>query len=126
MIPNNPCFFNPWYNEVAMKTIRLGQEILTLGTPRGRVLAWLLVSVVIFLAPYQWLAHLSLWGHMGWHGAPSIGLTRAYWLLLHGQPAHAWRRNWLIVPVCTIGLPLIMGDMLRWQKSRQTLPKNLH
>lgn len=106
--------------------VHLGREVITLGTARGRVLAWALASVVIFSVPYYWLNDLSLWQHLGWHGAPSIGLTRAYWLLLHAQPVHAWQRNWLIAPVCVIGVPLIVNDMLRWQSGRQTSHKNLH
>jgi hypothetical protein len=109
-----------------MKAVGLSREIITLGTSRGRVLAWLLLSAVIFAVPYAWLAHLSLWQHLGWHGAPSIGLTRAYWLLLHGRPTQAWQRNWLIVPVCAIGLPIIARDAARWFNGRQMLRKNLH
>jgi hypothetical protein len=109
-----------------MKFAAISREMISLGTSRGRVLMWALLSAIIFAVPYQWLSHLSLWQHIGWRSAPSIGLTRAYWLLLHGQPMHAWQRNWLIVPVCAIGLPLITRDARRWRSSRQMLRKNIH
>ena len=94
-----------------MQWRRVGLEMITLGTARGRVLAWGGLSGVIFVVPYHWLDHLSLWGGLGWHRAPSIGLTRAYWLLIHGQVAAAWHRNALIALVCAVGVPLIARDV---------------
>jgi len=92
---------------------RLLLEALSLQTARGRVLVFVLASVVIFCCRYHWLDHLSLWGHLGFTHAPSIGLTRAYWLLLHGHPVDAWHRNRLIYAVLGVGLPLILRDVFK-------------
>ena len=70
-----------------------------------------LLSTAIYLSHYHWLDHLSLWGNLGWKQAPSIGLTRAYWLLLHGNAVAAWHRNWLIYAVLAVGLPIILKDV---------------
>jgi hypothetical protein len=87
-------------------------HLLTLSTAKARICAWLIVSTCMFIVPYGWLTDLSLWQRLGWDGAPSVGLTRAYWLTLHGQPADAWHRNWLIVPVLVIGLVIIVCDLV--------------
>jgi hypothetical protein len=92
---------------------RLLGETVTLQTPRGRLLAFALLSLLIYCARYSWLAHLSLWQDLGWRTAPSIGLTRAYWLLLHGHPVLAWRRNSLIYAVLAVGVPLLGYDCLK-------------
>jgi hypothetical protein len=45
--------------------------------------------------------------------SPSIGLTRAYWKLLHGDIAGAVRQNLMVVPVAiTIG-GIIIADGAR-------------
>lgn len=85
-------------------------EILTLRTARGRLIAFGFLTTLIFMSPYHWLAQLSLWQHIGWHGAPSIGLTRAYWLIIHGHPVAAWHRNPLIYAVLIVGIPLLVRD----------------
>ena len=106
------------------KMLRFAREAVTLGTARGRVAMWLLLSAVIFAVPYHWLDNLSLWKRLGWHSAPSIGLTRAYWLLIHGNPAGAWHRNWLIMPVCVIGLSVIALDVRTIVKKSTKRPKS--
>ncbi len=94
-------------------------EVVGLQTARGRLLCVGLITIAVFSAPYSWLAHLSLWDRLGWHSAPSIGLTRAYWLLLHGQPRAAWHRNWLIYLVLVILLPLLIRDILTLTSRRR-------
>ena len=94
-------------------------DALTLRTSAGRLLVFTCLSLLIFIAPYHWLDHLSFWQAIGWHGAPSIGLTRAYWLLLHAQPLAAWRRNHLIYLVLLVGLPLIGFDLYRLMRGRR-------
>lgn len=85
-------------------------ELFGLQTPRARLSVFLVLSLLIYLAPYQWLAHLSLWQAL--HiPSPSIGLTRAYHLLLHGDFAGAWERNRLIFVVVAIGVPLLVKDI---------------
>jgi hypothetical protein len=85
-------------------------EVIGLQTARGRLLCIGLITLAVFAAPYSWLAQLSLWDRLGWHSAPSIGLTRAYWLLLHGHVQAAWHRNWLIFPVLAIVLLILVRD----------------
>lgn len=96
-------------------------EAVTLSTPRGRLLAFITLTLLIYPARYSWLSHLSLWLLIGWHSAPSIGLTRAYWLLLHGHPSLAWQRNRLIFAVLAVGLPLLAYD--GWQLAKPALAR---
>lgn len=87
-------------------------ETIGLQSSRGRVLFFTIASISIFLAPYRLLAELSLWQRVGIE-APTIGLTRAYWHVLHLDFASAWERNWLIFVVIAIGLPMIIMDMYK-------------
>lgn len=52
--------------------------------------------------------------------SPSIGLTRAYWYLIHGQFANAWRMNKLIYIVAVVLVVLVTKDILSFRKSRNT------
>jgi hypothetical protein len=80
-----------------------------LQSARGRLLFFIIITAAVFIAPYDWLGHLSLWQAL--HiPSPSIGLTRAYHLLLHGDIVGAWRRNQLIFIVLIIGAPLLLRD----------------
>ena len=97
---------------------RLTTEIIGLQTPRGRLLFFALISSAIFVAPYDVLAHLSLWQRLG-IPSPSIGLTRAYWHILHLDFGAAWHRNRLIYPVLAIGLPLLARDAYRLYAARR-------
>lgn len=96
-------------------------EIVGLQTARGRLLFFAIASLGIFLAPYDWLAHLSLWQHLGIQ-APSIGLTRAYWRLMHGDIFGAFERNPLIFIVLAIGLSLLALDIRKLIKQRPRRP----
>jgi hypothetical protein len=84
-------------------------EIIGLHTPRGRILFFVAVSIAIFLTPYSFLAGLSLWQKIG-IDAPSVGLTRAYWHVLHLDFVQAWVRNPLIFAVIAVGVPLLVRD----------------
>jgi hypothetical protein len=100
-----------------MRLTELFRQSLTLSTPKGRVFAWIIATLLLLLIPYTWLSHLSLWQRLGLDWAPSIGLTRAYWLLIHGQPAAAVDLNALIIPVCVIGLVVLTWDLRRIKQS---------
>lgn len=89
-------------------------------------MAWGGLTIVIFCVPYQWLAGLSLWQRLGWESAPSIGLTRAYWLLIHGDPVAAWQRNGLIYAVCAVGACMLAHDTIILLKNRQKIADSLH
>lgn len=95
-------------------------ETVGLLTPRGRLIFFGITSSAIFLAPYSWLSNLSLWQYIGIQ-SPSIGLTRAYWRVLHGDLVGAYERNWLILAVLAIGLPLLAIDLIKLIRSRKQL-----
>lgn len=92
---------------------RLFLEIISLQTPRGRLIFFGTVSLLIFIAPYVLLSQLSLWQRLGFESAPSVGLTRAYWHVMHLDFAAAWERNRLIYFVLAVGLPLLAHDVYR-------------
>lgn len=92
-------------------------QTIGLQTPGGRLLFFAVATLAIFLAPYDWLAGLSLWQRLG-IPSPSIGLTRAYWHLLHLDPGAAWQRNPLIYVVLAVGLPLLARDVYALTKGR--------
>jgi hypothetical protein len=86
-------------------------ESASLATPRGRLIFVTLASCIVLVVPFHWLGSLSLWGRLGLDWMPSIGLTRAYWLLVHGRPAEAVAFNWLIVPVVVVAGTLVIRDL---------------
>lgn len=88
-------------------------EIIGLQSARGRLVFFCVASLTIFILPYSLLGNLSIWQRLGFDWAPSIGLTRAYWLVLHLDFVAAWQRNPLIYGVLAIGLPLLGKDA--WQ-----------
>lgn len=79
-------------------------------SPRGRLAVAALVHLALFFVPYRWLTNLSLYKLLGLNWVPSIGLTRAYWLLLHGDLVAAWQRNWFIFPVLTVMWSIVALD----------------
>lgn len=92
---------------------KIAVEVITLSTSRGRLLFFIVATSIIFITPYKYLSGLSLWQRIGWDWAPSIGLTRAYHLLIHGNPVAAWQRNPLIYLVVTIGAIVLVGDLIK-------------
>lgn len=96
-------------------------ETVGLQSPRGRLVFFALITIAVFVVPYDWLAHLSLWQAL--HiPAPSIGLTRAYHLPLHGNLSGAWRRNELIFPVLVVGA-IVLGNDVRLILKQQRLAR---
>lgn len=77
------------------------------------------ISWLVFIVPYAWLSNLSLWQALGWESAPSIGLTRAYWLLIHGDPIAAWNRNPLIYAVLPVVGAIIAKDIATLAAQRE-------
>lgn len=88
-------------------------EAITLQSPRGRIIIATTVHFVLAIVPYSWLANLSLYKLIGIDWAPSIGLTRAYWLLLHGDLAGAWQRNALLFPVLAVMWSIVALDVYK-------------
>ena len=95
-------------------------ETVGLQTARGRLLFFGIISTSIFFTPYSWLSHLSLWQYVGIN-SPSIGLTRAYLRVLHGDISGAYLRNPLIFVVLAIGVPLLTLDIIRLIRARKQL-----
>lgn len=98
-------------------------ETITLQSPKGRLTFLAVVTIVVFLVPFAWLENLSLWKNIGWESAPSIGLTRAYWLLLHGDPAGAWERNSLIYLVLVVVVTIVIADITKLRRQRKEAEK---
>ena len=67
-------------------------------------------SMIIFFLPVKVLGGFSLWHRLD-IPSPSIGLTRAYHYVLHGDIHDARQQNSLIFLVLLIGLPLIIKDL---------------
>lgn len=86
--------------------------IIGLQTPAGRLAFFVIASVVIYTLPQTILAEFSLWARLGFDDAPSVGLTRAYHYVLHGDLAAAWARNHMIFVVLAVGIPLLVRDAL--------------
>lgn len=85
-------------------------EVIGLQTSRGRLVFFGIVCFVVFLLPTHILANFSLWSKLD-ISAPSIGLTRAFHHVLHGNFEQAWQQNGLIFVVLLIGLPLLAKDV---------------
>ncbi len=92
---------------------KIAVEIISLSTPRGRLLFFIILTSIIFITPYRYLSGLSLWQRIGWDWAPSIGLTRAYHLLIHGNLTGAWHRNPLIYLIISIGTVILFIDVYK-------------
>ncbi len=94
-------------------------ELVSFSTPRGIVSFGMLTNAILLVVPYSWLerSHLSLYERM--HiPSPSIGLTRAYWLLLHGHFSAAVQRNKLIVVVAPVLWMIFAVALLRMKRSK--------
>lgn len=95
------------------KVLKLAQDIVALQSPIGRLVFATIAITAIFFAKYSWLENLSLYKRLGLAWVPSIGLTRAFWYLIHGELVAAWQRNWLIFPVLFVGLSILAVDVYR-------------
>lgn len=85
-------------------------ELISLSSPRSRLTFWFIITALILILPYDFFANLSLWQKIGWEGAPSIGLTRSYWLILRGDFVGAWELNKLIYLVLVVGFIILASD----------------
>jgi hypothetical protein len=94
-------------------------EVIGLQTARGRLLFFVVASVIIFILPTKVLGGFSIWQRLD-IPSPSIGLTRAYHYILHGDLERAWQQNSLIFVVLLIGLPLLTKDVYNVVKQLNT------
>jgi hypothetical protein len=82
----------------------------SLSTPKQRLVTWLALTLAIYFARFSWLTNLSLYKRAGLTFMPSIGLTRSYWLILHGRLSQAFVLNRLIFAVIAVGCFLLVKD----------------
>jgi len=93
-------------------------KFISLSQPKARVLFFGSATVVIFFLPFDILHNFSIWARLG-IPSPSIGLTRAYWLLMHGRPTEAWQMNKLIFLVVLIILSIVISDAIKIHRANQ-------
>lgn len=88
-------------------------DVVGLQTPRGRLIFFAGVTVFIFMISFEGLQDLpdiSLYKRLG-IPSPSIGLTRAFWHIMHGDFVSAYAQNWLIYPVLLVTGGIILNDI---------------
>lgn len=109
-----------WMTRIGIKKIQNALvELISLSTPRSRLCLWAIATIAIFILPYRFFENISLWQRLGWDTAPSIGLTRAYWLLIHGDIIAAWHRNRYIYAVVAVGAVILTIDVYKIIKNMQ-------
>jgi hypothetical protein len=79
-----------------------------------------IVTLFVLAVPYEWLesSRLSLYERLG-IPSPSIGLTRAYWLLVRGRFDDAWDRNPLIYVTVVILIGIFSRSGLSYLKKKR-------
>lgn len=88
-------------------------DVIGLQTPRGRLIFFAGVTFFIFMLSFeglQALPDISLYKRFG-IPSPSIGLTRAFWHILHGDFISAYTQNRLIYPVLLVIAGIILNDI---------------
>ena len=92
-------------------------KLISLQTAPSRLFFFTTITAVIYNVSYSFLdsAKLSLYERLHIN-APSIGLTRAYWKLLHGDAMGAWHRNKLIYIVVAILIGIVIRDIISLMK----------
>lgn len=99
--------------------VHFASDIVCLRTAKARFIVFASISCLLYMLPYSLIerAKLSLYERM--HiPAPSIGLTRAYWKLIHGDLAGAWHRNKLIYVVVGIIIGIMVADLVTLLKKK--------
>lgn len=97
-------------------------EFAGLQTPAARLTAFGAVTAVLYLLPYDQLLkapNISIWSRLrvpAW----SIGLTRAYSRLLHGEIRAAYEMNPLIFPVVGVVAAIAVADIRTLLTSRKS------
>jgi hypothetical protein len=100
-------------------------EVVGLQTPAGRLSFFAIITFGVFVVPFSWLENLSLWKRLD-IPSPSIGLTRSYWRILHGDFVGAWQQNKLIFVVILIGGGLLMYDIYKLIVSQRRAKQSVH
>jgi hypothetical protein len=105
-----------------LNSIRHFLHYFSLSTPKQRLTTWLVLTLLIYFARFSWLVNLSLYKRAGLDFMPSIGLTRSYWLLLHGKLSQALAMNRLIIVVIAVGSFLLVKDAKSLLRNRVASP----
>lgn len=96
---------------IVQRIMKIVLETLGLSSARGRLIFFVLISLCVFVLPPKLPVSFSVWQRMG-EPAPSIGLTRAYRLVLHGDLSAAWQQNKLIYVVIVVGGAILIKDVM--------------
>lgn len=95
-------------------------SLISLQTPVSRILVIVSITIFLFVIQYQTLLSLptiSVYSRLNFP-LPSIGLTRAYWYLLHGQFNAAWEMNRLVYVVAVAIIGVLTVDVLSIIRSK--------
>ncbi|MCX6804708.1 MAG: DUF2752 domain-containing protein [Patescibacteria group bacterium] len=87
-------------------------NIIGLQTPMARLTVFTGTTICLYSISYSSLLQtptLSLFSRLN-IPSPSIGLTRAYWLLIHGDLNGAWQMNKLVYLVALVLAGIIVVD----------------
>lgn len=109
-------------SKVKFKTHLL--NTIGLQTPIARLAVIAIGTLGLYIISYSTLLGLptiSVYSRLQ-IPSPSIGLTRAYWYLIHGQFANAWRMNKLIYIVALVLVGLVTKDVLSLKKRNTKTP----
>ncbi len=89
-------------------------QLIGLQTPKSRLIVILFLHVALLAISYDFLeaSRLSLYDRIG-IPSPSIGLTRAYWFLLHGNLPAAIDKNTLILLAAPVIWTITILDILK-------------
>lgn len=87
-------------------------SLISLQTPISRILVIASITTFLYIVRYQTLLSIptiSVYSRLNLP-LPSIGLTRAYWFLIHGKYYSAWQMNKLIYLVALVIFIIIVID----------------
>lgn len=101
------------FRKTAAYLFSVAINIIGLQTPKGRLVFFACIFALLLTVPFSVLTSgpsLSLYQHLG-IPSPSVGLTRASWLLLHGEFRAAAGMNPLVYPVIAITIGIVAKDI---------------
>lgn len=90
-----------------------------LQTPKARLVFFCTIPLIMYLySLVSFLPRLSIYSWLR-IPSPSIGLTRAFWMLISGDITGAWYQNKLIFLVVAVVLYLVTRDIFTLLKQRR-------
>jgi hypothetical protein len=107
-------------NSKATKLSVLLREAVTLATPRGRLIVFVPVLLLLAAIPVpfleQTLPQLSICHALLGEHCYSVGITRGVSSILHGAFVQAWSYNPLAFPVLAVLLSIALLDTWRLRR----------